>query len=998
MILKQQSVKRSVFQVLLLFCVWGRVSAQLQPYNHPELKWWTIETEHFFVHYHEGAERSALLTAKIAEDIYQPITSLYDYEPGEKMHFIIRDHADESNGASYYYDNKVEIWAPAADFLLRGSHNWLRNVVTHEFSHMISLGCARKMPRQIPAIYFQYLGYEKERRPDVLHGYPNTIVSFPLAGTVIPPWFAEGMAQLQRIGLDYDTWDTHRDMILRTAVLEDGLLSLNEMAHFDKNSLGNEQVYNQGYGLTLYMVQQYSEEVVKDLVCAMKKPLRMRFTGAVQEVLHQSEGALYNKWIDWLREGYLQSINMVRQNLVVGELITDQGTGNLYPVISPDEKHVAIVSNRGRDYMSQSSLWITDLSTGESQKCVGGVASSASWSPDGQQLAYSKKTARTVQGSYYNDLYLYDLERREEKRITYSLRAHEPDWSHNGQCFVCVVEQDGTDNLAVLDVDGQNLKEITSFRNGEQIFSPHWFDQDRKILFTFSEDGNGRDIAIVDSSGSGFRYLLQTEYDERDPSPDSEGQSITFASDQSGIFNLYQLAYHTGEIRQLTNVLGGAFMPSVSREGRLVYSLFTGDGYQIARIDSLKEITPEMSLYSSPYDELSNNDHSERWDIARYDDRDKVSYSSHPYQPIYSKIMFLPRIMMDYPRKIKLGLYFYGSDYLDQISILGGVSVNGLWDMDISGLFEYRRFYPTLFVEAYQQTRHTTIEEIDAQFKLKYNLMELDVGADWRLSPGSVLRTAFIYSRYSYSGSGEFVYQNVYGKFTSVYHKGRVLQLRLNHRSIPSTLDSDIAPRQGRDVTLQIERAWQSYGDSAGVSEKHGTPIDIYSTFGYEEIQLDWREYLPSVWRSHSLMFRFRAGFIDQPINSFYHFFSGGLDGLKGYPYYSLEGRKLLHLGLAYRFPLFRKMEFRFWFMQFHKLYFSLYGDAGDAWSQGGITLSRWKKDVGIQLRANFVSFYTYPMSLFWDAAYGLDRFTHHDQQYGREWRTYFGVLFGFLD
>ena len=121
----------------------GGLAAQLQDYNHPELKWRTIETEHFYVHFHQGAQRTASLVAKIAEDIWKPITALYDYVPDGKIHFIVRDHEDDSNGAAFYYDNKVEIMAPAMDFALRGTHNWLRNVVTHEFSHMISLGAAR---------------------------------------------------------------------------------------------------------------------------------------------------------------------------------------------------------------------------------------------------------------------------------------------------------------------------------------------------------------------------------------------------------------------------------------------------------------------------------------------------------------------------------------------------------------------------------------------------------------------------------------------------------------------------------------------------------------------------------------------------------------------------------------------------------------------------------------------------------------------------------------
>jgi len=46
---------------------------------HPELDWYTIKGEHVEVHYHEGAERTAKVVAKIAEEIWDPICSLYGY-------------------------------------------------------------------------------------------------------------------------------------------------------------------------------------------------------------------------------------------------------------------------------------------------------------------------------------------------------------------------------------------------------------------------------------------------------------------------------------------------------------------------------------------------------------------------------------------------------------------------------------------------------------------------------------------------------------------------------------------------------------------------------------------------------------------------------------------------------------------------------------------------------------------------------------------------------
>ena len=125
---------KGALALLLIAACLATVSAQEEYITHAELDWRTIETPHFLVHYHTGTDRTARTVAKIAEEIYGPVTSLYDQEPYQKVSLVIKDYDDYSNGGAYFYDNKIEIWAPALDFDLRGTHNWLRNVITHEFN------------------------------------------------------------------------------------------------------------------------------------------------------------------------------------------------------------------------------------------------------------------------------------------------------------------------------------------------------------------------------------------------------------------------------------------------------------------------------------------------------------------------------------------------------------------------------------------------------------------------------------------------------------------------------------------------------------------------------------------------------------------------------------------------------------------------------------------------------------------------------------------------
>ena len=148
----------------------------------------------------------------------------------------------------------------------------------------------------------------------------------------------------------------------------------------------------------------------------------------------------------------------------------------------------------------------------------------------------------------------------------------------------------------------------------------------------------------------------------------------------------------------------------------------------------------------------------------------------------------------------------------------------------------------------------------------------------------------------------------------------------------------------------------------------------------------------------HGLEFHVRGGFIDKPVESFFNLFAGGLLGLKAYPYYSIEGRKLLNTSLSYRFKISDNLGVNIPPFQFDKLYAGLFVDFGNAWNEGSIQLDDFKKDVGFQIRVDTFAFYNFPMRLFFDGAYGFDEITNRNFKYGKEWRFYFGFTFDYLD
>jgi hypothetical protein len=993
---------------LLAFTLAVPLFAQEEPINHPELNWYTLKSEHFQTHFQEGAERSARVVAKVAEEIYGPITSLYGYKPDGIIHFIVKDFDDNSNGAAFYYDNKVEIWAPQMTFILRGTHDWLRNVVTHEFSHMISLGAARKLPRKLPAFYLQMFGYEPEKREDVLYGYPNVIASYPIPMTTVPMWLAEGMAQTQTPGIQYDLWDSHRDMLIRTAVVADKALSYDEMGVFGKNSLGNERTYNAGYALTRYIVHQHGGGALKKLSEGLSRPLAFTADGALKSATGMDGESLYHQWQQEMNQYYAQRLAVIDSHRVEGEILTPRGLGNTFASWSPDGRKIAYCGSESSDYLSLTHLWLYDAATGKKELIKRGVSSQSSWSRDGESIYYSR-IERGKHGSHFSDLYRFDLKTHKEKQLTEGMRAFGPDLSPDGQQFVCAVQKDGTDNLVLVSAAGKLLRALTDFKQGEALMGPRWSPDGQHIVFSQARK-HGRDLMLLDAETGESKPLVAGTGDARDPWFSADGRTIYFTWDKTGIFNIYSISSDGASEQLWTNTSGGAFMPTLSSTGELAYSQFQYDGYKIARLKAPHPVPPELALYrqADNAEKLGLTEPetpAELTALRDYDDTKLPEMKAEPYEMTYGQISFLPRAMIDY-KTLKLGTYFYASDILDRYSVFGGASLNRALDLDAFAIFESRRFKPTLFLELYAFSRHINrkievIEDYPEQtdVEIGFNILEADLGGRINLAEGQTLRTAFAHSRYT-SKIGDFFFKDIqWVSPQNTYFIGNQFSATWNLDAIAPGVNSDINPRAGHKAEVRYSYELNRFFKDFATDNSYGTLQEVYAHYNYHRVELNLHGYLPAPWaHKHSLTANIHAGWIDRPVDDFFNFFAGGLPGLRGYPYYSIEGRKMLMGRFSYRLPLLTGLQKQLFHLTADKLFLGAFFDYGNAFNEDKVDLGRFKRDVGASLRLGAFSFYGFPTALSFEAAYGLDRVENGGESYGKEWRYYMMALFDFMD
>ena len=117
----------------------------------PARRWLTAETPHFAVHFPEGCEAAAARAAALAEEIHGRLAPRIGWEPRERTRLILSDDTDAAGGwASPYPYNQmlVTIAAPLGEpgFGTTVWDDWLRLVITHEYSHVLQLDLASRLP------------------------------------------------------------------------------------------------------------------------------------------------------------------------------------------------------------------------------------------------------------------------------------------------------------------------------------------------------------------------------------------------------------------------------------------------------------------------------------------------------------------------------------------------------------------------------------------------------------------------------------------------------------------------------------------------------------------------------------------------------------------------------------------------------------------------------------------------------------------------------------
>lgn len=948
-------ILKKVFFCLLILLYASLAFAKFDP----DFTWTTLETPHFYIHYHQGEDEIAKRAAVIAEDAHARLTPRIKWEPKDRTHIVLVDAVDTSNGMTTVFPYNLiilYITPPVGEpgFGTTAYDEWMRVLITHEYTHVLHL--------------------------DMVHG-PTSVLQdifgrwFYFPNAFEPVWMIEGLAVYEET--EQTSGGRGRspgsEMVIRMAVLEGRFPRMGQAAVFPDFWPAGQVPYLFGEGFTRYIAEKYGREKLADI------SVRYSYYGVPWFVdangrwtLGEWYSELWNEWQNELKTRYTKMRDELNAKGLTASLpLTKRGYVNSFPAFSPDGKRISYLVENADEF---PGIYVMNSDGTDDHKLVENTTSGTSsggsiaWSPDGNRIYYTKfDVQKNV--NLYNDIYYYDLRKNKEVRVTRRLRARDPYPSPDGKKLVFVINKLGRTRLAALDLpfgnDPLGEKDIAYLteESMNQYETPRYNPDGTMIVVGVWQPGGYKDIWVLDSKGSKIEELMHDRAIDGGASWSPDGKIIYFASDRTGIFNLYAYELASKKIYQITNVLGGAFTPVPSPDGKtLVFTSYSSSGFDIHVRPADSAAWKTAAPFQDPYPAVAHADKP-------------VEMKTRSYNPLPT---LLPRFWIPWygyseESRDLFGFLTFGQDAVEHHTYaLTGLYSPKTYRKWYAFSYAYDGFYPTFQFAAsdvdrtfsdllsdpiatkdYVQRQRTIgaslifpLFKIQSQHELIIGYRRQEISALTRIPPWP-----------GYSGPVPAQGDLTSGRASYLFNSAR-------------RYGFSISPEDGRTIELGYERFDKSLGSDFNITKYTG----------------DWHEYINFPWKHHVLQARAFAGTSSGDVTPQGAFQIGGDNPgdttipvdeesvyLRGYRVNAFRGRKAALGSLEYRFPITDiEAGLSNTPVFIRRLHGAVFAEAGNAWNNA-FRSSEFKRAIGAELRLDTDLAYYLPITFRLVIAKGLD-------------------------
>jgi Tol biopolymer transport system component len=523
----------------------------------PRLRFRTISTARFDIHYHQGEESLALRLAKMAEEVATTVGRTLGAATG-RVQVILVDQHDLSNGwASPLPYNTIEISVagPPAESEIGNTDDWLRLVFTHEYVHVVHLsrgqgwiGGLRRVFGRMPLLY------------------PNLFQ---------PIWQIEGIA----------TWQESAQTGRGRVHAGDFRLLLDRAAaadRFDPLDRASSRLVDWPSGTTPYLyggffhqflAEKYGEASLRRLTDETAGRLPYFGSPAFRKVFGKPLSRLWAEFEASLqRDGAAAAAE--------AERLTHHGFYVTAPRFLDDGRVLYSLA----DPHGFPSLMELTVATGRSRQVTDRYLGDRV-APAGPEVVFDQiEIARNV--GLRSDLYAVDLGSGRTRRLTHGARAGSPDVSADLTRIVFTIQRADRRELATATLAAAGAGPAATLASAADVDfgSPRWSPDGTRIAAERRTRGASQ-IVVVDAASGAIAVVVPSG---RNAAPvwAPDGSTIFFAAaSESEPFRIHAVAAGGGPIRKLEGTGSSAQSPAVSPDGRsLVFVGYTADGYDLFRL------------------------------------------------------------------------------------------------------------------------------------------------------------------------------------------------------------------------------------------------------------------------------------------------------------------------------------------------------------------------------------------------------------------------------
>ena len=524
----------------------------------PRLRFRTLSTRSFSIHFHQGEEVQARRVAAIAEEVAARVAGELG-RPNGRVHVILVDQDDLANGwANPIPYNVIEITAaaPPGSSQIGNTDDWLRVVLSHEYTHIVHLDKARGWIGGLRNVF--------GRAPFL---YPNVF---------LPLWQIEGIATWNESVLTGQGRVPTGDFrfILNRAASAHRFEPLDRVNGGLVDWPGGTAHYAYGAYFHEYLANRFGSASIARLAEDTSGRVPYFSAPAFKRVFGRSLGDL---WKDFSAETTART----RDQIEVRTQLTRQGftvtapafggSGRLFYAVADPHGFPALME-LGRT--GAGPRRVADRFLGNRTSALGSLLVF-------DQIEFERNVA------FRSDLFAVDADNGHVHRLTRDARAADPDVSRDGSTIVCTVQVPGGRALALLPLSSPLTLGTPKVLIGEgstDFSAPRWSPDGRSIAAERRRLNGPSEIVVVDVASRAVRTLVASR-DARNVTPFwmPDGRAIVFASDRNGEpFAIYSIPSGGGPLRRLEGTGSGVQSPVVSPDGgEIVFVGYTVAGYEL---------------------------------------------------------------------------------------------------------------------------------------------------------------------------------------------------------------------------------------------------------------------------------------------------------------------------------------------------------------------------------------------------------------------------------